>query len=113
MVNCVNKEILDKVSEIIDFIKESKEYQNYIKAKELLSEDKELTSLIAKIKKYQKDIVNKKGNKEELETRIATCLNILNDSPLYNEYCNYQEEINNLLTIFENKINKYFYDVFN
>ena len=33
--------------------------------------------------------------------------------PSYLEYQNYQEEINNLLTIFENKINKYFFDVFN
>ena len=109
----MNKEILTKVSEIVEFIKESNEYQNYMKAKKILSEDKELTSLIEKIKKYQKDIVNKRGNKEELETRINSCLEILNNSPLYNEYCNYQEEVNNLLTIFENKINKYFDDVFN
>ena len=112
MVSQLNKEILAKVSEIVDFIKETSEYKNYLKARELLSKDKELMSLINDIKKYQKEIV--KGSKtKELEEKIADCLEKLNSSPLYNEYCNYQEEVNNMLTIFENKINKYFDDVFN
>ncbi len=107
------EEILDKVQEIVEFIKKSPEYKNYELAKELLEQDKELTKLISDIKKYQKEIVRGVGNKRELEDAIAKNLEILNNSPLYLEYSNNLEDVNNMLTIFENKINKYFEDVFN
>ena len=113
MVRQLNKkEILDKVDEIIKFIKDTREYQNYISAKKLLEEDEELNKLIAEIKEYQKSIV--RGlNKKELEDKIQENLDILNCSPLYLEFNNNFAEVNNLITIFENKINKYFEDVFN
>ena len=113
MVRQLNKkEILDKVDEIIKFIKDTREYQNYISAKKLLEEDEELNKLIAEIKEYQKSIV--RGlNKKELEDKIQENLDILNSSPLYLEYNNNLAEVNNLIVIFENKINKYFEDVFN
>ena len=113
MVRQLNKkEILDKVDEIVKFIKDTKEYQNYVKAKKLLEEDKELNKLINEIKEYQKSIV--RGlNKKELEAKIQENLDKLNSSPLYLEYNNNLAEVNNLIVIFENKINKYFEDVFN
>ena len=61
----------------------------------------------------QKELVKNPLKKEELDLKIKEKLNILNTEPSYLEYQTYQEEINNLLTIFENKINKYFFDVFN
>ena len=113
MVRQLNKEILDKVEEIVGYIKDTPEYKNYLKAKELLSHDTELTTLIEKVKKYQKEIVNNKNKESELELKINECLDTLNSSPLYIEFMNYQTDVNNMLTIFENKINKYFDDVFN
>ena len=107
------EEILEKVEEIVKFIKTSDIYKNYLKSKELLSLDKELINLIEDIKKYQKEIVKNINKKEELELKIKENLDILNENPIYLEYLNYQEELNNILTIFENKINKYFEDVFN
>lgn len=107
------EEILEKVEEIVDYIKSSDVYKNYLKSRELLSLDKELVNLIDNIKKYQQEIVKNINKKEELELKIKENLNILNESPTYLEYLNYQEELNNMLTIFENKINKYFIDVFN
>ena len=113
MVRQLNKkEILDKVDEIVKFIKDTREYQNYRNAKKLLEEDKELNKLINEIKECQKSIV--RGlNKKELEDKIQENLEILNSSPLYLEYNNNLAEVNNLIVIFENKINKYFEDVFN
>ena len=109
----MNKEILDKVQEIVDFIKETKEYKNYEQAKKLLEQDTYLNKLINDIKDYQKRIVRNPSNKEELECKIQETLEELNSSPLYTEYNYYLEEVNNMLIIFENKINKYFEDVFN
>lgn len=114
MVRSLNKEeILEKVEEIVNYIKTSDVYKNYLKTKDLINLDKELISLIDDIKKYQKEIVKNINNKEELELKIKENLDILNTNPTYLEYLNYQEEINNMLTIFENKINKYFEDIFN
>ena len=87
MVSQLNKEIEIKVKEIVDYIQNTKEYKNYLKAKN--------------------------AKKDELEEKIDECLEKLHFSPLYNEYEMFQNEVNNMLTIFENKINKYFKDVFN
>ena len=102
MVRQLNKEILDKVDEIISYIKNTSEYKEYIKARDLLKEDKELN-----------EIVKNPSKKKVLELKIKSSLDILNNSPLYVEYENLQTEINNMLIIFGNKINKYFNDVFN
>ena len=107
------EEILEKVDEIVNYIKTSDVYKNYLKAKDLISLDKELVNLIEDIKKYQKEIVKNITKKDELELKIKENLDILNENPTYLEYLNYQEKLNNLLTIFENKINKYFEDVIN
>ena len=108
-----NKEIQNKVLEIVNYIKETDTYKNYLKSKDLLSNDKEITSLIEKIKEYQKEIIKYPNKKDELEIKINKIFDILNTNPTYLEYLEYQDELNNMLTIFENKINKYFYDVFN
>ena len=108
-----NQKIQNKVLEIVNYIKETDTYKNYLKSSELLSGDLEITSLIDKVKEYQKEIVKYPSKKEELELKITEIFNILNTSPTYLEYLDYQDEINNMLTIIEYKINKYFYDVFN
>lgn len=106
-----NKEILEKVDEIINYIKESESYKNYLKCKELMNKDKELLELINNIKIYQKKSI--KEFKEENKIVLKEYMDKLNENPLYLEYLVYQEELNNMLTIFENKINKYFFNVFN
>ena len=109
----MNKEIDDKILEIIDYIKNTDYYKNYLKAKELLNLDNELIKLIEDIKKYQKEIVKNPSKREELEDKIKKNLDILNTNPLYLDYINNLDEVNNMLIIFENKLNKYLYDVFN
>ncbi len=107
------EEILAKVDEIINFIKENKTYQDYLKAKDILNNESNLMELINHIKNYQKLIVNKKINSKDGEKKIKECLDILNEEPIYLQFIELQKEVNNMLIIFENKINKYFEDVFN
>ena len=111
MVRQLNKEILDKVSEIVEYIKNTPDYKGYLKTKELLDKDIKLKELIEKIKKTQKLLVKTKDLK--LEEELDKLTQELNSNPLYLEYSNYLSEVNNMLAIFENKINKYFNDVFN
>ena len=107
------KEINAKILEIIEYIQTTESYQNYLKARKVLEQNEKIRNLINDIKILQKELVKNPLKKEELDLKIKEKLNILNTEPSYLEYQTYQEEINNLLTIFENKINKYFFDVFN
>ena len=105
MVQPLNKkEINAKILEIIEYIQTTESYQNYLKARKILEQNEKIMNLIQDIKTLQK---------EELDLKIKEKLNILNTEPSYLEFQTYQDEINNLLIIFENKINKYFFDVFN
>jgi len=109
----LNKETEEKVLEIIDYIIKSPAYENYLNAKELLKKDEKIVSLIEDIKLWQKQIVKNPLKKDELELKIENNLKVLKDNYLYHEYLIYLEEVNNLLVIFENKLNKYFFDIFN
>ena len=111
MVNQLNKEIEDKLNEIIKFIKESDSFKRYLKAKEILDTRDDLKIKIEKIKKIQKEII--KHRDKLLENELNNLINDLNNDITYNEYNKYLIEVNNMLAIFEEKLNKYFYDVFN
>ena len=113
MVRLLNKEIDNKLGEIINYIKDSQEYKNYLKSKEYMDCSLEIKKLIDEIKQYQKEIVRNPSKKNILDKKINDNLNLLNEDPLYIEYTKNLEEINNMLTIFENKINNYFNNIFN
>ena len=60
----MSKELEDKLNEIINYIKESDSYKNYLKSKELLEKRSDLKEKIIKIKKYQQELVKDSSNKE-------------------------------------------------
>jgi len=99
-----NKEILNKVDEIIKEIEESSDYQKYLKLKEDISNNKKLVLLINEVRQLNKDFTHKLVRKEELEEKE----NELKNHPLYREYLNTINEINNKFAIIENRINSYF-----
>ncbi len=112
MVRLLNKEINDKLEEIINYIKKTDCFKNYIKAKEILEARDDLKDIIKNIKKNQQKIVKNPKLKNELEKIINENLEVLESDITYLSYKNSLDEVNNLLTIFENKINKYFDEVF-
>lgn len=105
----MNKEILDKVDEIINVIENSKEYQKYLLLQKEIKKDKELTSLINKVRILQQDYIHKKIKKEVLDKETKE----LNNYPLYREYTNTLQEINNIYGIIENILNNYFQEKMN
>ena len=105
----MNKEISQKVDEIINEIENSSIYQKYLSLKEKIAKDKELMELINKVRVMQKDVLHKKIKKEELEKMVDE----LNSHPLYIEYSNAVYEINNTFAIIEERLNKYFDEVLN
>lgn len=105
----MNKEILDKVDEIINVIENSKEYQKYLLLQKEIKKDKELTSLINKVRILQQDYIHKRIKKEVLDKETKE----LNNYPLYREYTNTLQEINNIYGIIENILNNYFQEKMN
>ena len=113
MVRQLNKDIESKVDNIINYIKNTESYKNYLKSKELLDKRDDLKELICDIKKLQKNIVKNPHDKKELQKELDRKVKILEEDFVYNEYTNSLSEVNNMLAILENKLNKYFDDVFN
>lgn len=99
-----NKEILNKVDEIIKEIEDSDDYKKYLLLKEEINNNKELVLLINKVRQMNKDYTHKMVKKEELDS----VTNELNNHPLYREYLNTISVINNEFSIIENTINNYF-----
>lgn len=104
-----NKEILNKIDEIISLIENSLEYQKYLSLKKDLDNNKEIILLINEIKVLQKDVVHHFDKKEILNKK----LNELESIPLYREYQNTVVEINNVYSIIESRINNYINSVMN
>lgn len=112
MVNKLNNEdkvILEKVDEIIEVIKTSSNYQKYLLLQEKMNSNQELISLIDEVKSLQKMIVNGKDKEIELKEKMA----LLEHNPLYREYNNTLNDINNEFAIVENTLNNYFDKKFN
>ena len=108
----MNKEIENSIDKIIEFIKNTDSYKNYIRAREILDTKDDIKRKIEEIKKYQKEIINSKGKKEQLESKIKENLKYIEEDITYNCYKKSLDDVNNMLIIFENKINKYFEEVF-
>ncbi len=104
-----NDEILNKVDEIINLIESSDDYQEYLKLQEQINHNEEIILLINQVKLKQKDYAHHLCSKEELDSII----NELNNHPLYREYLNKIDDINNTYSIIENTINNYMKKKFN
>lgn len=109
----MNKEIENKIDEIILYIKNTDSYKNYLKARDLLDSRSDLKDIIENIKKIQKDIIKNPNNKKDLEKELNKNIKLLESDIVYDQYNMYLSEVNNMLAIFENKLNNYFSDVFN
>ena len=105
----MNKEINNKVDEIINEIENSEVYQKYLSLQDKISSNKELMELINKVKVMQKDVVHKKKKKEDLDKLMDE----LNSNPIYREYNNCLYEINNTYGIIESSLNNYFDKIIN
>ena len=106
MVNQLNKEILEKVDEIVKYIEDTKDYQQYLLIKERMRDDLEINRLLDEIRILQKLLANHYN--ENLDEKLQEKTKILHNIPLYREYLNTLDEINNTFNIIENELNHYF-----
>ena len=105
----MNKDVNNKIDEIIREIETSEVYQKYLSLQEKINNNKELMELINKVKIMQKDVIHKKCEQKDLDKLMDE----LNSHPLYREYNNTIYEINNIYGIIESRINNYFEEIIN
>ncbi len=107
----LSKEVEENLDDIINYIMNSKEYKKCIEIKKKMSKNKELNKLIEEIKLLQKEYIRKNSEsiKEELEKKEHE----LNDIPIYVEYNNNLEAVNNMIDLVKDELNDYFYKKLN
>ncbi len=112
----MNNQILNEVDKIIEFIKESDDYKDYIYLKDKLSKHEEANNLINEIKKLQKQAVKQEVNKmdtKELDNKIKDNLDKLNKIPLYRDFIDKQEVLNDYYQTIKERLDEYFYNKMN
>ena len=103
---------MDKVDEIINYIENSNDYQKYLLIKDKMKDDIEINNLLNEIRHLQKLLANNENNlqvKEELSLKNELLRNI----PLYREYLNILDNLNNVFNIIETELNNYFNKIVN
>ena len=106
--------ITNSVNELFESINNSKEYQDYLKIKEVLEKDENIISLIEEIKVLQQESVNLEFNNDERYKEVDKVIEekskILNNNPTYQEYLNKIEEFNDVLTTSSKMLENYVKD---
>lgn len=105
----MNKEVICKIDTLINTIKSSNEYKEYIELLEKVSLSKEIKELTNEIKLINKKLVLTPS--VELESLLSKREKELNEIPLYLEYKYKLEELNNMLTIIKNKVEVFMKDI--
>ena len=105
--------MLNKIDEIIDYLKRSDEYIKYCDISDKMKHNVEIMNIVNKVKDLQKKIVKEEflGNKiDKLEEEINMNLELLNGYPIYQEFTYIQEDLNNTFQDIKNVIEKYIND---
>ena len=108
----MNDEILEKVDDIVSYLKNTDDYKKYIAISESITNNSEIMGLINDVKSLQKEIVKASSVgaiTSDLEEEIKTKTDILKTYPIYNELTYVQEDLDNtfqsIRVIIENYIN--------
>lgn len=103
--------IEEKIDQIISLITNSNSYKRYEVLKEEINNHDKINELVNKIKDLQKIAVKKEYNKEDINSidkEIESLYKELNNIPLYIEYNNYLEKLDEEQLLIKDKINNYF-----
>lgn len=105
----MNKEVISKIDTLINTIKSSNEYKEYIELLDKVNLSNEIKELTNEIRLINKKLVLTPS--VELENLLVKKEKELNEIPLYLEYKYKLEELNNMLTVIKNKIEVFMKDI--
>ena len=102
---------MEKLDEIINYITNSSEYKKCISLKEKMSNNSKLMDKINKVKVLQKKYI--KSNDLSIKKELDLLIEDLNNEPLYYNYMNNLEVVNEMISFVNDELNNYFYRVIN
>ncbi len=115
MEKCMN-EILIKTDELIDSIKNSSDYIEYTKLKNMLLSNDSIMTLINDVKSLQKQLVRNSVYKKDitnLEEQIDEKLKKLNSNPDYVRYTYLEEDLNTRFQVIKDILEKHINNITN
>lgn len=106
--------IQNKIDELFDTIKNSKEYKAYQEVGKVLDNNNEVNNLVNEIKKLQQESVRLEEENnikyKEIDKEIEEKVKKLNNIPVYQEYLKRMDEFNNVIAASKDNIEKYIND---
>lgn len=111
MENMLNKEIKEKVEEIVNIIKNSSEYQEYLILEEKMKSHSKIPGLIEEIKKNQKELVRLRAEEKDIRKKEEILDNLekeLLKIPLYNDFINAQQKLNETFSLMKEMLDHIF-----
>ena len=102
---------MEELNKIIDYITNSSEYKKCISLKEKMSNNSKLMDKINKVKVLQKKYI--KSNDLSIKKELDLLIEDLNNEPLYYNYMNNLEKVNEMISFVNDELNNYFYRVIN
>lgn len=94
------------LDEVVDCIKNSKEYKKCIKLKEQMKSNDEINSLVKEIKLKQKKYI--RSNDSNILSELKELEERLNCIPIYHIYTENLEKVNNMINYVRDELNDYF-----
>lgn len=111
MEKFMNKKIMEKTEELVSTLEQSSLYQNYRMLKEKLEKNETVKKLVNEIKKKQKQLVRltyEKQDTQYLEQELSNLESELKQIPLYSEFMETQEQLNDILYEIKTQIEQCF-----
>lgn len=106
--------IENKINDLFETIKNSKEYKSYQEIGDILQNNEEINTLVAEIKKLQQESVKLEEENnpkyKEIDKIIEEKVTALNNMPIYQEYLKRMDEFNDIIASSKNNIEKYIND---
>ena len=105
----MNNDVINEIDILMDTIKSSDIYKEYIDLLNKISESNEIKELTNEIRAINKKLVLTPSI--ELENKLKDTEKKLNEIPLYLEYKYKLEELKNMLTVIKNKVEVFMKDI--
>ena len=99
------------LDEVVNCIKNSKEYNKCIELKEKMDTNSEINSLVKEIKLKQKKYI--KSNDPNILEELKILEDKLNNIPIYHIYLDNLEVVNNMINYVKDELNDYFDNLLN
>mgnify|MGYP000006409286 CR=1 FL=1 len=117
MVN-MNQNVLDEVSSLVRFVKEDELYQRYLRLIDKMKKNTSLMELIEMVKKVQRQAVlaRERGDQAlflQQDQKEQELLSKLEEYPLYCEFREVQEELNDCFQMIKDTLDDYFFHLVN